>query len=64
MTESGKVARNSDGQLGFVQSVSPGLGCRQFLVGVSHPGSQWPFSVSSCGTETKTTTLLCSVLFV
>lgn len=32
MTESGKVATNSDGQLRFVYSASPGLGCTQFLV--------------------------------
>lgn len=46
MTESGKVARNSDGQLRFVQSAGSSWWCLS-------SSSPRPSSVSSRGTETR-----------
>lgn len=63
MTESGKVATNSDGQLRFVQSASPGLGCRRLLV-VSLILLTLAFFSILTWYRDKTATPLCSVLFV
>lgn len=54
MTESGKVARNSDGQLRFVQSAGSSWWCLS-------SSSPWPSSVYSRGTETRPP--LCSAPF-